>query len=198
MSKRTNGIYCLEIGEWFGSLKERNTVEPVLELLWQSPLKVPYIHRDIATRGELIFYLRKWTQHRHSDYPILYLAFHGSAGKIWIAKENGRKIPCSIDDVFAELKGSCHKRLIHFGACAVLGIHGNRIKRSLRQSGAVAISGYARPIGWVESTVLDQLFLSELQSNAFTRTGIQAANRRTRDAARGLYDKLEFRMVAST
>jgi len=59
MNKGKKGIYCLEVGEWFDSLKEKTSVEPVLTLLHDSLLSVPYIHRDIATEAELHYYLRK-------------------------------------------------------------------------------------------------------------------------------------------
>jgi len=84
------GIYCLEIGEWFGTLKKKIAVEPLLELLKESPLEVPYIHGDVSTYDELCYYLRKWIQIKYDDYPILYLAFHGVPGGITISSESGR------------------------------------------------------------------------------------------------------------
>jgi len=192
---RTKGICCLEIGEWHGSLKGRHSVEPILELLKQSPLNVPFIHRDIATESELIYYIRKWTQGRHRNYPILYLAFHGSPGCIHVAKENGRTLEVKADALFALLAGKCHRRVIHLGSCSVLNIHGHIINRYLRETGALAISGYGNDVDWVKSAVFEMLYLSELQGNQFTAPGIRAVGRRVRACAKKLHETLQFRIV---
>jgi hypothetical protein len=192
MKRGSKGVYCLEIGEWFGSMKKRHSVEPILQLLHQSPLQVPYIHRDIATEPELRFYLRKWIQCRHRGYPILYLAFHGSAGCIHLSKENGRSVQVNTDDIFGLLSDSCRGRIIHFGACSVLNIHGNTVNRYLRLSGAAAISGYGADVDWVNSTLFDLLYLSELQANQFTRPGLRAVRNRVALTASRLGKSLMF------
>ena len=192
---RAKGIYCLEVGEWFGSLKKKTSVEPLLQLLEESPLRVPYIHRDIATYGELVFYLNKWTQAKHNDYPILYLAFHGEPGEIALAKQNGRTTYLSTEDLFSDLKGRCHKRIIHFGACSVLNIHGHTVNRYLRESCALAISGYTSYVDWVTSSAFDLLFLAQLQSNQMTKSGALAVRKRIGQITPTLSQRLNFRMV---
>ncbi len=149
MKQRPKDVYCQEIGDWYGSLKKKNSVESVLQLLHESPLEVPYIYRDIATEEDLSYYINKWTQQRFIDYPILYLACHGSPGRIHLYKANGRDKTITTDDFFELLRGNCHKRIIHFGACKVLDINGNTVNKYLRESGAVAISGYASKVDWV-------------------------------------------------
>lgn len=192
--KSPKGIYCLEIGEWTSSLKEKTSVEPMLELLRQSPLRVPFIHRDIATEGELRFYLSKWVQGRHRAYPILYLAFHGSPGCIHLNMENGRPTTLSTDDLFCHLEGKCKGRIVHFGACSVLDVHGKTMNRYLAQSGATAISGFKSDIDWTQSAFLELLFLSELQHNQFVRSGIRAVERRVHATASKLGKSLRFRI----
>ncbi len=194
MNKGKKGIYCLEVGEWFNSLKEKTSVEPVLTLLHDSLLSVPYIHRDIATGAELRYYLRKWTQSKHKDHPILYLAFHGSPGRIHLSKENGHSMTINTDELFALLKGKCHKRVIHFGACSVLDIHGHKVNRYLRESGAAAISGYANEVDWVPSSAFEMIYLAELQGNQFTKPGMRAVRGRVRKTAPHLAKTLGFRM----
>jgi hypothetical protein len=194
MKKAKKGIYCLEIGEWFGSMKKKHSVEPVLELLHDSPLAVPYIHRDIATKTELRYYLRKWAQNKHVNFPILYLAFHGSPGCIHLAKENGHSDIFSTDDLFDLLTNKCHKRVIHFGACSVLNMHGHKINKYLKDSGAVAISGYRQDVGWINSSIFEMLYLAELQGNQFTKPGLRAAKNRVRKIASPLSKMLNFRM----
>ena len=191
---RRKGIYCLEVGEWYGSLKEKTSVEPMLELLRQSPLRVPFIHRDIATEGELRFYLSKWVQGRHRAYPILYLAFHGSPGCINLNKENGRPTTIGTDDLFSHLEGKCKGRIVHFGACSVLDVHGKTMNRSLAQSGAAAISGFRSDVDWTQAAFLEMLYLSELQHNQFVRSGIHAVERRVNTTASKLGKSLRFRI----
>lgn len=191
MQKR-KGIYCLETGEWFTTLKCKNSVEPVLQLLQDSPLSVPYIHRDIATKEELHYYIQKWTQAKHKDYPILYLAFHGSPGYIHLS---GRSKGLSTDDLFNELAGKCHKRVIHLGLCESLDKHGNTLNRYLRDSGAAAISGFAGEVDWVESTIFETLFFSELQKNQFTKPGLRAVRYRLMKTASVLNKSLRFKFI---
>lgn len=195
MKGRRKGVYCLEVGEWYRTLKEKCSVEPVLELLKQSPLVVPYIHRDIATQTELLYYLKKWTQEQHRDYPILYLGFHGSPEHIHLFKENGRQEDFSTDKLFDKLKGKCHNRVIHFGACSVLKVHGHKANRYLRDSGAVAISGYGGDVPWVTSAVFEMLYLAELQANQFTKSGLLAVRNRLSKMASQSGTSLGFRMV---
>ncbi len=186
------GIYCLEVGEWFGSLQGRHSVEPILQLLRDSPLAVPFIHRDIATEVELRYYLRKWTQGRQRNYPILYLAFHGSPGSIHLFNENGRLTEFAIDELFDVLHGRCARRVIHFGACSVLDMHGNRINRYLRTTRAAAISGYRAEVDWIDSAAFETAYLAQLQYGLFTYSGLHGIEQRVAKLMPHLLRTLEF------
>lgn len=195
MRKSRHGIYCLEVGEWFGSLTKKDSVEPVLQLLHDSPLSVSYIHRDIATDGEFRYYLAKWTQSRYSSYPILYLAFHGSPGCIHVFKENGRPAELETENLLTLLRGKCNRRVIHFGGCSVLNMHGNILNRYLRESGAAAVSGYTKDVDWVKSSVFEMLYLGELQEHQLTKVSLRTIYDRVRKSAPPLCRELGFRMV---
>ena len=156
---KPKGVFCLEIGEWSGDLKTQQSVEPLL-LLLKHVYDVPYIHRDVSTKSELLFYLRKWPQKTYRDYPILYLAFHGVTGAILAAKVNGRTEEFSMAELVEALRGRCHRRIIHFGACNVLNLHGNSIQKFLLDTDALAVCGYAKDIDWVRSSALDLLLLA--------------------------------------
>jgi hypothetical protein len=186
------GVFCLEISDWFGTMKKKNTVEPVLELLHHSPLEVPYIHRDVATKEELNFYLRKWTLAEYKNYPILFLAFHGAPGEIFLAQNN--KV-IKIDELLKILEERCHKKIIHFGACSVFNLQGRILKRILTRFDALAISGYSSEVDWVTSSVFEMLFLAELQKNAMTKSGILAVKKRINEIAPKLSKTLGFKMV---
>lgn len=77
------GIFCLE-GEWDPDLRRRKSVLPILELLERLDV-ARTIHRDVATRDELAFYLAKWGQKRYRDCEVLHLACHTemSAASSW-------------------------------------------------------------------------------------------------------------------
>lgn len=186
------GVFCLEIADWFGTMKKKNTVEPLLELLHHSPLEVPYIHRDVATKDELNFYLKKWTLAEYKNYPILFLAFHGAPGEIFLAQNN--KV-IRIDELLKILEGRCHKKIIHFGACSVFNLEGRVLKKILTQFDALAISGYSSEVDWVTSSVFEMLFLAELQKNAMTKSGILAVKKRISQITPRLSKKLGFKMV---
>ncbi len=184
----------MEIGDWYGSLKKTTSVKAVLKLLNESTLEVPYIYRDIATKEELYFYIKKWTQAKHSDYPILYLAFHGSSGCICLFKDNGRETTITTDDLFDLLKGKCHRRVIHFGSCKSLDMNGHTVNKYLKSSGAVSISGYVADVDWVLSSVFEMYYLFELQKNKFTKSGMQAVYKRLHKRAGFFTKKLKFTM----
>jgi len=184
----------LEIGDWYGSLKKITSVKANLKLLNESPLEVPYIYRDIATKEELFYYIKKWTQARHRDYPILYLAFHGSSGCIHLFKDNGHDTTMTIDDLFDLLKGKCHGRAIHFGSCESMDLNGHTVNKYLKSSGAVSISGYAADVDWVLSSVFEMYYLSELQHNQFTKSGMQSVYERLHKRAGYFAKELKFKM----
>src|SRR5690242_20729052 len=85
-----NGILCLE-GDWEEGLARKRTVRPVLELL-KSQCDIPFIHRNASTREEFKTVISQWSLARYKEYPILYLAFHGSPGCLHI---EGEDIPIS-------------------------------------------------------------------------------------------------------
>jgi len=191
----SKGIFCLEIGDWYGDMKKRETIRPVLELLHYSLLKVPFIYRDVATQSELNHYLNKWTQNKYKGFPILYMAFHGSPGEILVSEESGRSVRVGFDDLLDVLEGACHGKVIHFGACDTLNAHGSVLNRYLRSFDALAISGYKRQVDWIESSVFEMLYLSELQKNAMTKAGVMAVEKRIKEVVPSLARKLGFRMV---
>lgn len=192
MMNNKKGVFCLEISEWFGTMKKKNTVEPILELLHHSPLEVPYIHRDVATKEELNFYLSKWTLKEYKKYPLLYLSFHGAKGELFLSEKSGI---IKIDELLKVLEGKCHRKVIHFGACSVFSLEGRILKRIIKMFDALAISGYSSEVDWVTSSVLEMLFLAELQKNALTKSGILAVRKRIKEIAPHLSKKLGFKMV---
>ncbi len=191
-SNQSKGVFCLE-GDWDSDLRHHATVGPVLELLDRSGYpKVPYIRRDVATRAEFDYYLKKWIQRRYVSYPILYLGFHGGPGILHLGDK--RKGPVTLDWLEERLKGACKGRVVHFGACGTLGVHGNRIRSFLQRTKALAVCGYGKEVDWMLSAAFELILLYEFQFAALTRPGMLALNRRIRREAANLVQGLQFRM----
>lgn len=190
---QTKGVFCLE-GDWDPDLRQGATVGPVLELLDRSSSPaVPYIRRDVGTFEELEYYLRKWLQRRYAPYPILYLGFHGAPGILHVGDR--RRGSVTLRWLEERLAGACKGRIIHFGSCATMAVHGNRIRSFLQRTQALAVCGYREDVDWMLSTAFELILLYQFQFNALTRAGMAAVVRRVRKGAAQLAKDLKFRMV---
>lgn len=189
-------IFCLE-GDWWGDLKKPSTVRPIFELVGQMKPHPKYIHRGIGTREEFDHYLRVWTQKKYAAFPILYLAFHGNPRSLIVGDARRRNAPAGLDAIAEVLAGRCQRRIVHFGACSTLDCDARHLKRFLNTTGALAVSGYTRDIGWMDSAAFEVFLLSTMQYNARTRAGARAIQIRINAAAKKQANELGFRMVVS-
>lgn len=183
----TKGIFCLE-GLWEPKLTDKSTVLPLLQLL-EANSGIKFIHRDCATVEELEFYLKKWGQAAYNAYPILYLAFHGEAGEIWVDKKY------SIDQLAESLSGTCERSIIYFGSCSTLDVDKRHLKRFLKQTNALAVCGYKNEVDWMRSAAFDLLAFGAMQENEFSGRGIRAIQRKISEGYASLANELKFRMV---
>lgn len=191
MTNKKKGIFCLE-GDWWG-VRDKTSIEPLLRLLeTMGDYKVPYFHHDVATHDELDFYLNKWRGKSFASHPILYLAFHGEPGGIAVGE--GRNNTLALDDLAQRLEGACKRRVIHFGSCSTLDVHGNELNSFLRRTGACAVLGYRAEVYWPKSAALDLLVLAYLQEVSFEKRGMGKFWRLLRENAPDLQKTLEFRM----
>jgi len=192
---KVKGIFCLE-GDWWGRLARLSTVEPILKLLrrW-NPYYVPYVHRDVATRAEFEHYIRKWTQRAAAKFPILYLAFHGDRSTLYLGDRRIRRNHVALGELAEMLEGKCSKKVIFFGSCETLDLHGQSINAFIRKTGALAVMGYREKVDWLDSTAFEFVALGALQLHAMNRQGIRATERRIFRSAPTLAKRLKFRMV---
>ena len=125
------------------------------------PLKLA--HRFTDSMAQLEHYVSRpdgilWQDTEIFDTPIYYLSFHGSPGTVHAALDKiGPRTLCS---AFADW-GKGYDNLLYFGACSVLaGPQGRRFARDfLAASRCRAIVGYATDVDWIDSMVIDLLFL---------------------------------------
>ena len=158
-----------------------------MEMLHQwSPFDVPFIHRDVATRGEFDHYLKQWSQAGFKKYPILYIALHGTEGAVSVGDGRARANVVGLDEIAEVLAGRCKGRIIHFGSCDTIAIHGNTLNAFLRRTSALCISGYGDQLNWLESSALDILWLASFQGYARNRNGVLAAKRQLTHSASSL------------
>jgi hypothetical protein len=151
----------------------------------------------VATRTEFDYYVQKWLQVAHANYPVLYLAFHGTPGTIQFGDLRKQENIVSLDELEERMSGSCKGRMVYFSSCDTMGENGNRLRSFLRRTQALAVCGYRSYVDWLPSVAFDLLFLGQAQFNAFTAAGMQAVERHIREDAGGLASKLGFRMVVN-
>lgn len=159
--RKLPGIFCLE-GEWDGDLRARRSVEPLLELLEKLSI-AKTIRRDVATREEFAYYLKKWGQARYADYPVLYIATHGEPGEFDLGKDR-----VSLEEL-ADMLGTAAKgRVIYFGTCLTLAQYDEDLTTFVKRTGAKAVVGYATEVDWLEAAAFELLLLERLSRGSRT------------------------------
>jgi hypothetical protein len=184
---RAKGIFCLE-GLWVQNLKDKSTVGPILDLLDESE-RIPHIHRDCAATAEIEYYIGKWTLSTYRRFPILYFAFHGVPGAIYVG--NWQKL--SLEELAAFFPRP-KRSVIIFGSCKTVAVRKARLKAFMKRTGAIAVCGYETDVDWIRSTAFELLLLNTLQQNEFSGKGISAIVRKTKAEARR-FKELGFRII---
>ena len=169
-------------------------MEPVLRFLETlAGYRAPYRHYDVGTREELDFYLEKWRGASFSDFPILYLGFHGAPGELHVGE--GRDTSLSLEDLADRLDGACRGRVVHLGSCGTVGVHGRRLNQFCTRTGALAVCGFREDVDSLTSAAFEVLVLGRLQHASFLRsTSMQKFDQELKRSAPGLYRQLGFRM----
>ncbi|MCY3818385.1 MAG: hypothetical protein OXH52_03335 [Gammaproteobacteria bacterium] len=125
-----------------------------------SACHAPYLYRQAATTAEFHVCLEEWID--HSEYPILYLSFHGSEqGKLWFRTIDGGADLVNHEVISDRLFERCENRVVHFGACGVL--QEMDVNQFLKDTGASAVGGYRVDVDWMQSAAFDLLLLEWFQ-----------------------------------
>jgi hypothetical protein len=144
-------IFCLE-GEWTADIRSEESVRPLLQLLRRRG-EIKYIYRQCGTKSEFAYYLRQKRYYR--DYRLVYLSFHGARGKLKISPEE----EITLAEIADLAKGAFKNKVVYFGSCRTLKGVDDQLKRFLKETGAAAVAGYTKEVGWVESSAFELLFL---------------------------------------
>ena len=194
MKRNIHGIFCLE-GDWWNDFNRASTVKPILKLLSQGVgLSVPFIHRDVGTREELVYYLRRWRQASGKRYPILYLAFHGGPNCLYVGDQRRSDAVVKLDELAEMLGSGLSGRAVHFGSCGTMKTDRRNIQRFLKATGLEAATGFKSDIEWLQSSVFDVLFFEAFLRYAITRKGVSSVNQVISTEHRHMKRALEFRM----
>lgn len=110
--------------------------------------------------------LDKWKQNQFDSHPILFLAFHGLQGKIRIGDQRKTENQIDLNTLGEHLRGACKDRIIHFGSCDTLSLHGRQLTRFVKTTGALAVCGYRETVDWNQSAAFELLVLAAMQDGA--------------------------------
>ncbi len=189
------GIYCIE-GSWLRNPRRQLSVEPVLSIL-RSGSKIPYVHRDVSTDGELAFHLHEWSSKAYASYPYLYLAVHGNHGKISSRRlKNVRydKVELGLDWLAGVLEDRCDGRVIMFASCSTLRIHGAHLTKFHEVTGVRAVLGYKDDVEWLDAAAFELALFSMLpRQRRLKSASILKSIREVRTRHKETTKRLQFR-----
>jgi hypothetical protein len=149
--RRLDKIMCLE-GEWSADIRSEESVKPLLQTL-QRRGEITYIYRRCGTKSEFEYYLRLKKYYR--DYRIVYLSFHGARGKLKLSPDE----VITLAEIADIAHGAFKNKIVYFGSCKTLKAVDEQLKDFLKKTGAAAVAGYTKDVGWVESSAFELLFL---------------------------------------
>lgn len=151
--RRQRNIACLET-IWEHSTENRLNVVPTLELITKT-MGSKFSHLTCNTRDELQYNLNLLCKR---NYGVLYLAFHGSPGRIHLHREKIR---------LSELASMMNHRfagwIVHFGTCSTL--RSPREVENFAESTRVALAtGFTRDVEFIESSALELLLFKSFHN----------------------------------
>lgn len=153
MVQKKKNIACLE-SLWDDDTENRLNVIPLLEVISRS-WKIKFSHLTCNTVEELVYNLHLL---RKRNYGILYLAFHGSPGKIHL--HNGDEL--SLRDLSEMMGDKFTDWIVHFSSCNTLKKQSDAY--DFINSTQVSIAtGFTRSVNWIESAAFELMLFQNLQ-----------------------------------
>lgn len=157
-SSRAPGLVCFE-GSWRERLDSVETIEPALRCLEAFDV-ARVIHKNVATRGELKYYLDQWLGRAGRAMPghgLAMLAFHGSRETLHVGSDE-----VTLDCLAEMIDGRAEGKTLYLGACGVLALPEEQLMEFCRATGARGVVGYSRPVGMIETAAFEMLLVSDL------------------------------------
>ena len=151
------------------------SMRPVLDLLQSSDARIPYVLRDVVTRAEIEFYLRRWFQVRYRNFDVLWMAIHSRPGELLPGDMRVPTERIMLDDLETLLAGKCRGRILHFSGCRFMKIPPARLNRFMKRTRALCVSGFSREVPWLEATIFEAYWLTLLHYERRSPTGVKRA-----------------------
>lgn len=150
-------IACLE-SLWDENIEnETLTFAPILNMISQL-YEVNYIRLACNTEGEFRYNLDLISKQK--EYDILYFAFHGDAGTLYL--HDGTAL--TLDTIASAMGRKFKGWIVHFGSCGTMNLGEKELAAFAQKTGAAMLVGYTETVDWAESAALDLLFLTYVQS----------------------------------
>jgi hypothetical protein len=130
---KPRNIACLET-LWHGDIDRPYTVRGILQTA--SDLgRFRFAHLTCNTAHELEHNLH--ILRRRRSYAVLYLAFHGSPGRIALDADE-----LSLEQLADAMGIGFKGRVVHFGTCGTIKVSAERIAAFLERTGVAMVIGY--------------------------------------------------------
>ncbi len=152
-------VFCIE-GDWHPDLRQKDTIENALRFMeTASGMKVKYIHRHGSTHQELESRINEYEKKRYDQFTIFYLAFHGVPNGLKL----GQKTILTLDELGDMAENKLKNKILHLGSCETLNIDKRYIKKLLKKTGALCVSGFKKEVPFVSATIFDVLYFEMCQ-----------------------------------
>jgi hypothetical protein len=145
-------LFVLE-SPWEQDVRSALSVGPFLAGLKEA-LEVDVVSQRFNGREDLVFYLKEFSK-RSSEFTYCYIACHGTPGRL----EPLLETRINIGTISDACQGSRGRGFI-MGACS-FGNHRTATK-FLTRTGATFVAGYSGDVPWMESMLVDLMFLTYL------------------------------------
>jgi len=147
-------IVCLE-SYWNDDIENRLSVVPILELLTKMN-GTRFVALSCNTIEEFIFNLELIPHKR--GFKILYLAFHGYRGGIYLPNAG-----IDIEALGDLMKKNFRNWIIFFDSCDTLKVEKERIYDFMSVTQVMMVIGYKKRLSWIDGAAIDLLLLNSLQ-----------------------------------
>lgn len=151
------GIYCIE--NWSGRRANKNSVKPVLDFLEASGV-ARSIHAPVSTLDELQHRIDDWAPRK--QYPVGYLALHGSEENVWVGSEQLHLEDLMLLESATGSTVNLTGKTLFLASCSTLATNRRWLGNLRDQTKAGTVCGYGLDVEWFSAAAFDLLLLAAL------------------------------------
>lgn len=160
-------ICCLE-SYWNQNMTDSFSVRPFLKSIgWMNNKDIVLAHRFFESGEGLSHYTQFpdgliWQDPKLAGIDVFYIAAHGKPGglKTYVTEIESEELIKAFNGL------DRYNNIVYFGGCEVLGGEKGKkfAEKFLQKTGTAAVIGYTKEVFWVDSMIIDTLFLSRFFS----------------------------------